>query len=76
MCTGQILTQFFIGLLGSLLASFLIAVFSEARFNRAIRASGENITSSMKQNTAVIANEIKKLTEVVDKMREGMEKIK
>ncbi len=77
--TGAILITFFAGFIGSLLASYLIAQMSEGRLNRIISGSEKNILASLtpiNNNTSIIASEIKMLAQVVDKMREGLEKTK
>jgi len=77
--TGVILIQFIIGFTGSLLASYLIAKMSEGRLNRVISGSEKNIIASLtpiNNNTSIIADEIKTLAQVVDKMREALEKTK
>ena len=94
--TGVILIQILTGFVGGLIASFLIAIISEKRFNRVIRMSESNITSAldpinkivftiadnikrlakMADTVSALGNEIKSLVEVVDRMREGLEKTK
>lgn len=94
--TGVILIQILTGFVGGLIASFLIAIISEKRFNRVLKISETSITSALDpinktvftiaEKTArlpelvptvsAIGNEIKSLAEVVDKMREGLEKTK
>jgi hypothetical protein len=94
--TGAILIQLGISLLGSLIASAIIAWFSEKRFNQAMKKSQAMVTgaldsidekvSTIAQKTdrlpelvpivSVIGDGIKRLAEVVDKIREGLEKTK
>ncbi len=91
-----ILIQILTGFVGGLIASFLIGLISEKRFNRVIRMSERNITNALEPlnktiftiaetikrlakmaNVAgALADEIKSLANVVDRMRESLEKTK
>ena len=93
---GSVLVQFVIGLLGSLIASLIVAVLSEKKFQRAITHSETNVLNALNPINAtvaaqtqnilaltqivpavnVISNEVKTLAQLVDKIREGLEKAK
>jgi hypothetical protein len=77
---GVLLLQIGTGFLGSLVAGAFIAIISEKRFNQGIRTAENNIINSLtpaiNSSASTIAYEIKRLVEVVDKMREGLEKTK
>lgn|GEM_PF-4997597 len=93
---GSILVQLFVGLLGSLIASLIVAALSGRKFQRAIADSEGNVLNALNPiNTMVtaqahniqtlaqivpavntIGNEVKTLAQLVDKIRQGLEKSK
>lgn len=93
---GLILVQLFVGLLGSLIASFIVAALSGRKFQRAITDSEDNVLNALNPvNTMItaqarniqtlaqivpavntISNEVKTLAQLVDKIRQGLEKSK
>ena len=69
--------QFLIGFVGSLFASGLIALFSQKLFNQTIKESEDNIVSSVRNLHRIfqpMANDIKKMSDVVDALIKGLEK--
>ena len=76
-CTEQILIQFLIGFIGSLFAGGLIALLSQKLFNQTIKESENNIISSVRNLHRIfqpMANDIKRMSDVVDALIKGLEK--